>query len=386
MKAIYAFSGDPITYGHIDIIERAAATYDHVSVGIGANPNKIQGYLFSAEERLEMAKQAVAHFKDVDALIFQGLLAQFAYRNGYHVIIRGVRNTSDLESELTLYNVNQLQFSTIDTVFFPTRPTLSHVSSSVVKALVREGGDVSNYVPIFVKQKLEQKINRQIRSGMTGGIGAGKSFTAGCLVRHIPHTRHIDLDQIGHYILSNSPEPAYRETRKRIAERFGKQILDKDGSINRSALGTIAFQHPGRLKKLNEILLKPLLANLYELCLDNDQPDAADAPDELHIIFLETGLFVESRLTHLVNHCLILVTSPEDLKIRRLVDSLDMNEDEARQKIRREISDRERRGYWKEMLEYNHNSFLIEFENREEAIPDSFIEEVRAHINKLSQA
>lgn len=381
MKAIYAFSGDPITYGHIDIIIRAAATYDQVTVGIGANPQKVQDYFFTVEERLDMAKRAVANLENVDCVIFEGLLAQFAYRNGYQVIIRGVRNTSDLEAELTLYNVNQLQIPTIDTVFLPARPTLAHVSSSVVKALVREGGDVSEYVPIYVKQKLEQKIIRQLRIGVTGGIGSGKSLVAKQLEAKIPDSRRIDLGEIGQYILGDSPEPAYRETRNRVAIQFGPDMLRKDGSIDRKRLGAIVFQDPRKLQKLNDIMLKPILARLYERCMNSQESGSSGA---LTKIFLEAGLFVESRLTHLVNHCMILVTSPEETKVRRLTETAGMSEDEARQKILREISDEERRTYLKRMLAYNDNSFLLEVEIKDGALPAPFIEKVKQHINRIA--
>ncbi|MFH1998773.1 MAG: pantetheine-phosphate adenylyltransferase [Planctomycetota bacterium] len=381
MKAIYAFSGDPITRGHIDIIERAASTYSHLSVAIGANPKKISGYLLTPEERLDMAKRAVSHLRNVDCVIFEGLLAQFAYRNGYNVIIRGIRNTSDLEAELTLYNVNHLQFSSIDTVFLPTKPTLAHVSSSVVKALIREGGDVSEYVPIFVKQWLEQKICRQIRIGIAGGLGAGKSHIASYLAKKIANARHICLDEIGHYILSNSPEPAYQATRNRIAHCFGKRLLQKDKSINRQALGAMVFKDQRKLNKLNSILMKPILAHLYEMSRDHS---TESMEQRLGVTFLETGLFVENQLTHLVNHCVILVTCPEELKIQRLVQHYGMDEDEARQKIRREISDKKRRAYLNKMLKQNDSSFLIEFENRDKKVPDAFRKEVQTQIDRLT--
>lgn len=379
MKAIYAFSGDPITNGHIDVIERAAATYEQLTVAIGANPAKVMGYLFSDKERLDMARRAVAHLENVDSVIFRGLLAQFAYRNGFNVIVRGVRNPSDLEAEFTLYNVNHLQFATIDTVFLPTKPTLSHVSSSVVKALVREGGDASRYVPAFVKQMLELKISRQIRIGVAGGLGSGKSFVAAALEKRLPDARHIGLDEIGHYILSDSSEPAYIETREWIAKKFGSQLLLDDGSIDRSALGALVFDDSRKLFELNKIMMKPILAHLYEMC--RDVPVAEN--DGVRIILLETGLFVENRLTHLVNHCLVLVTCPEELKIKRLVETRGMTEDEARLKIRREITDNRRRAYLQNMLNCNDSSFLVEFENKEDTLHDAFIEEVKSHIDRL---
>ena len=385
MKAIYAFSGDPITYGHIDIIERAASTYDHVTVAIGVNPAKAKSYLFSAEERLELARWAVAHLGNVDCTIFEGLLAQYAYRNGCQVIIRGIRNATDLEAELTLYHVNHLQFSTIDTVFLPTRPTLSHVSSSVVKALVREGGDVSNYVPVFVKQKLEKEILHQIRIGIAGGTGSGKSHVARRLAEGIDSARHFDLDRISAHILSDTPEVAYRETRRRVARRFGREILEEDGSVNRQKLGQIVFPDNRKLQQLNKIMLKPVLARLYEMCLKpNGDERSGDRPDrDEDIIFLETNLFVLNRLTHLVNHCTLLVTSPEEVKIGRLVKTYGISEDEARAKIRREITDDQRRAYLKGKANSIETSFFLEYENLDDPVPESFIDEVKERIRRI---
>jgi len=145
MRAIYAFSGDPITYGHIDIVKRAAKTYSDVVVAIGENPDKSGSYLFTAGERLAMAELALRDIPNVTCQIMKGLLAEFSYRHGFDVIIRGVRNAGDLEGEMTFFAVNQSLHPTVDTVFLPTQPKLSHISSSVVKAIISEGGDASKY-------------------------------------------------------------------------------------------------------------------------------------------------------------------------------------------------------------------------------------------------
>src|SRR6185503_2399375 len=107
-RAIYAFSGDPITYGHLDLIQRARQAFGSVLVAIGQNPQK--KYLFSLEERLVMAKAAVQALKNVDATAFHGLLTDFAYEQGIPVIVRGIRDGSDFNSEQTLFQVARSQW------------------------------------------------------------------------------------------------------------------------------------------------------------------------------------------------------------------------------------------------------------------------------------
>ena len=94
MRAIYAFSGDPITYGHIDIAHRAARTYSEVVVAIGENPQKVGDYLFTSDERLALSQQCFDGLDNVSCVRFTGLLAEYAYRNDFDFIVRGVRNNS----------------------------------------------------------------------------------------------------------------------------------------------------------------------------------------------------------------------------------------------------------------------------------------------------
>ena len=336
MRAVYAFSGDPITYGHIDIVQRAAHTYDELVVAIGENPDKTGNYLFTSEERLEMATQALAHIPNVSCVTFNGLLGEYAYRHGFDVIVRGVRNNTDLEGELVLFSVIESLHPTVDMVFFPARPEMAHISSSIVKAVVVEGGDASEYCPLRVKEKLEQRILGKVFVGVAGGIAAGKTVFATKLVAELQQrtdATYISLDEIGHYVLSTADKAIYRNTRHRIAQLFGPSVMREDTSIDRSVLGRIVFSDPIALKRLNAIMREPILARLYE--------ETRKTPKG--IIVMEGAIMVEACWTKLVNNNVILVDAPEEIRVRRLVEGRDTPEAEARLKISRQPTAEERR-------------------------------------------
>ncbi len=336
MRAIYAFSGDPITHGHIDVVSRAAATYPQVTVAIGENPQKEGRYLFAIEERLALTQYCLSHFPNVQCVIFNGLLGEYAYRNGFDVIIRGIRNNTDLEGELVQFAVSQTLHPTVDTVFFPTRRQLSHISSGVVKAIVAEGGDVSAYCPLFIKEQLEKRILGRLTVGIAGGIAVGKTFIAKRLVSELQkHTlaSYISLDHIGHHVLENTEAVIFQKTRERITRKFGKEILNSDGTIDRKALGKIVFPNPIALADLNEIMHEPMMAGLYEMTRELPRG----------VLIIEGAILVEARWTNLVNNNVILVDAPEDIRMHRLTHLGDMHEEEARSKINRQISSLERR-------------------------------------------
>lgn len=335
MRAIYAFSGDPITYGHIDIVKRAARTYDEVVVAIGENPEKTEQYLFSTPERLVLTKRCLAKLPNVECVTFSGLLGEYAYRNGFDVIVRGVRNNSDLEGELVQFAVNESQHLIVDTVFFPTRRELSHISSGIVKAIVREGGDVSAYCPLPVKEELEKRILGKYSIGIAGGIATGKSYIAERLVQALSATitaTYVSLDDVGHHILGTTEEHIFVHTRRRIAERFGTHLLYDDGAIDRKLLGKIVFANPSALAELNEIMREPMLARLYE--------EARSLP--VGVMVLEGAILVEAQWTNLVNNNILLIDAPEEIRFQRLMQRSGIAEPEARLKIRRQITSQER--------------------------------------------
>ncbi len=148
-------SFDPVTLGHIDIIERAARHFDEVVVAVIRNPQKTQS-LFSLEERQQMLKEATAHLANVRIEFFKGLLVDFAREHGADAIVKGLRAVSDCDYELQMAQMNQ-QLSGIDTFFLSTSPQYSFLSSSLVREVARFGGDVSSMVPKHVNDRLLEK-------------------------------------------------------------------------------------------------------------------------------------------------------------------------------------------------------------------------------------
>ena len=145
-------SFDPVTLGHLDIIERSARHFDQVIIAVIRNPQKTQS-LFSLEERQEMLKEALSHLDNVRIEFFKGLLVEFAKEHGADAIVKGLRAVSDFDYELQMAQMNQ-RLSGIDTFFLSTSPQYSFLSSSLVREVARFGGDVSGMVPKHVNDRL----------------------------------------------------------------------------------------------------------------------------------------------------------------------------------------------------------------------------------------
>ncbi|MEI6380378.1 MAG: pantetheine-phosphate adenylyltransferase [Cyanobacteriota bacterium ELA615] len=145
MVAIYPGSFDPITYGHLDIIERGVKLFDRVIVAVLCNPNKQS--LFSQEKRIEQIRHCTAHLDNVEVDSFTGLTVEYAKQKKARVLLRGLRVLSDFEKELQMAHTNQSLWSGVETVFLATTKEYSFLSSSVVKEIAQFGGAISHLVP-----------------------------------------------------------------------------------------------------------------------------------------------------------------------------------------------------------------------------------------------
>lgn len=153
-------SFDPVTNGHLDIIERTARHFDDVIVAVIRNPQKT-GSLFTLEERQELLHECVKHLTNVRIEFFKGLLVEFAKEHGAASIVKGLRAVSDFDYELQMAQMNQ-SLSGIDTFFISTSPQYSFLSSSLVKEVARFGGDVSSMVPTIVAERLKGRFDQEV--------------------------------------------------------------------------------------------------------------------------------------------------------------------------------------------------------------------------------
>ncbi len=154
--AVYPGTFDPITYGHIDIIVRAAKIYDEVVIGVLENLAKTP--LFSAEERVNIVQEAIDDIPNVRVAAFDGLAVDFARQNHAAVILRGLRLITDFEYELQMAHTNRKLAPDVDTSFLFTSLEYSYVSSTNVREIAKFGGDVSELVPDYVARELHRKI------------------------------------------------------------------------------------------------------------------------------------------------------------------------------------------------------------------------------------
>lgn len=155
-KAIYPGTFDPITLGHLDIIRRASTLVDHLEVVIMRNPNKSNSD-FTVEERLDMISAVIQEFSNVTVSAQTGLTVDYAKVSGANILIRGIRAVMDYEYELQQATANMVMAPNIETVFLLTRPQYSFLSSSVVKQIALNKGDLSPFVPAKVKPLIENK-------------------------------------------------------------------------------------------------------------------------------------------------------------------------------------------------------------------------------------
>jgi pantetheine-phosphate adenylyltransferase len=151
---------DPVTYGHLDIIARAANVFDRVVVGVVNQPTRKQQTVFTAEERMAFLKQAVKDHANVEVEVFSILLVDFARQHGAGTIVKGLRAISDFEYEFEMNQLNRKLAPEIESVYIIASPDFSFLSSTGVKEMATFGGDVSDLVPPPVAEALAERLRR----------------------------------------------------------------------------------------------------------------------------------------------------------------------------------------------------------------------------------
>jgi|GEM_PF-2847 len=332
LSAVYAFSADPITHGHINIVERMAMCFSRCIVGIGRNPSK--RYLLSLAERKHLAQVALAHLPNVEVMAFEGMVVDFAFEQGAKVIVKGVRSAADMSYEQTLHQVGVSQAMNIDTHLLFAEPSLAHVSSSVVKAMQLEHGFIQDYVPPVVKAALEAKLSGQLVIGLTGSIAAGKSTLAAALIDEAQalgvSVHNIDLDLLGHQILAGDGigEPMHRELLQGLAARFEGVV--SGSTVDRAVLAQAIFSDERDRCYLNELMAKPMAIVLRRAF-----------SHKRGIVLLNGALLADNNLLGLCNYrCILCETDPDTQHGRLLARGL--NAEQARRRLASQLNGREK--------------------------------------------
>jgi len=390
--AIYALSADPITYGHIDVIKRALRVFDRIVVGIGNNPAK--KYTFSLIERVRLAESALRGLS-VEVLPFEGLLVDFAYSKNIHTVLRGVRNGADFEFEQMLHDINYSQRMGIDTFLVIADQNLSHVSSSAVKELqAHNAKEILEYVPMSVKQALEERVCRQVRIGVTGEIGAGKSFFSKKYreyfhKRYRPSSAHprllgvieADMDVIARGILTSGEDPVCTEVRRKIANQlcvpYVKNTTDIptcENPINIKALSDKIFSNVGIRKMYDDLMIDPILYFLRKDYLSNRD----------NIVLIGSALLVDCNGLPIVNNNVIVVAADKDIRRKRLMQSRGYSEDETNRRMEAQLSTSEKTCVINECVETNSHGSMYVVNNNSDDISDQELEKVDSWIQSIS--
>ena len=157
VSAMYPGTFDPITLGHEDLVRRASILFDRVVVAIAANPSKAP--MFTLEERVALARDALADLPNVEVSGYDGLTVDFARAHGLRVIMRGLRAVSDFEYEFQLANMNRHLAEDVETAFLTPTETYNFISSSLVREICSLGGDISEFVSPIVNEALMNRVN-----------------------------------------------------------------------------------------------------------------------------------------------------------------------------------------------------------------------------------
>jgi len=321
--AVFPLSADPFHNGHLHNIAYCLGQFDRLYVAIGVHPTK--NPVFSVEERVFLTKKVLSSSSlDLEKLVVEpmnGILRNYAYTKGADYIIRGCRNSADLDYEQVVANFN-LDFG-INTLIVPTTNHLRDLSSTLVKSIVKEAGLVHDYVHPAIKQALEERVRGYSLIGVTGNMGSGK--TTFCK-RFVDYARsqnigayHIDFDEMVRGLYAGE-SPMCCRVRQEILSAFGPDAY-KDGQINRRVLSAIVFGDDGKRKLLADIVRIPSRVAFEE-----------ELRKHKGIVLVDAAYFTEYNMLPIVNYNMMIVHCPEEERYRRIEERDNMSREEVEKK------------------------------------------------------
>lgn len=353
-KAIYALSADPITKGHLNVIERAAKMFDELIIGIGNNEKK--NYLFKIEKRTSMTVNSIkAISKETGTKItvqhFSGTLADFAFEQNATVVVRGLRNINDFQEEQNLANINKTLNSNLETCFILTEGDYASISSSAAKEVIKNFYTADEFLPITSKINLQYAINQQIFIGITGLMGSGKSYIAQMLDTYSKNQKHsilnLDLDILCHEV--------YDETKSEF-EKEREDILNYFGTLDRSVIGSKIGTSRRHLEKLNSIFEPVIKYQVRKYSKNSKQ------------IILINGATIISMglLSILCNNQIVMVKTKDSIRFKRCEEKRGISEEIIKTRDEMIINYDDQKEIIEERIEHDGVGFIIEFENNKD--------------------
>jgi pantetheine-phosphate adenylyltransferase len=306
-RALLALSADPITNGHIDLITDASQLCEELVVLVAVNEAK--KYTFDLAERTAMVARAVEQAtRNGRVISSEGLLVDAYLEQGCDVLIRGIRDSKDMSYEDEQVTLNRFILPGYEVKYLHADEVSRLISSSLVKAFVGHGLDVDTFVPIFVKQKLEERLRKQYKLGVTGTIASGKTWVAKEIVRVLSKTyaipaTHINLDDLLLRLYAEQ-SPGGQRLREALAERFGDTVLTADRSgVDRKALAERIFRktEDGADRRWLIDLTTPHVQRLYR----------RELAKVTGLVIVEWAQMAEMEMHNWVNCNVIVVDCPE---------------------------------------------------------------------------
>ncbi|NBV54620.1 MAG: pantetheine-phosphate adenylyltransferase, partial [Proteobacteria bacterium] len=285
--AAYPGSFDPLTWGHIRLIEQAASVFPQLTVAVGVNRNK--KYLFTISERLHLARQTLAHLPNVKVVAFEGLLTRFLAEQDIRVVIRGLRSGKDMDENFLqdFFAWRQHEGLNVTPFYIPSKPAEAFLSSSLLKQALQEQADTAEMAPLASSHAVQARMLGQFILGVTGLSGSGKTHVCQQLMKLAQaeniQAHHIDADKLVHAIYEACPEPLYTRTRIEIAHQmqshYGANVLQPNSThINRKKLAEVVFANPAAKTFLEDTLYGPLTVLLRQTLRGKKGLILVDAP------------------------------------------------------------------------------------------------------------
>ncbi len=385
-KALFPLSGDPITNGHLNIIERASKWVKEIVVVVLKNDSKPS--ILTLKERVEIVELCLKSrgLKNISVDAYNGLLSDYATRTGILHIIRGIRNANDLEYEIFLESGHKRQNPKLEIIYFLSDSQHRTTSSSIARAILNRGGQIKDYVPLQAKQAMEERLMGQHKLIVTGGIACGKSYIteklAASLTQDGYQTQNIDFDALVRHIYQGLAKGEYFSLAREMVDYLGQSILDGKYISQKKVSQEVFSPSDHQNQKINSEeklqvllnLLRPYINSLYH----------EELATQRGLIFLNIPLAGESQILYESNNNVLLVTSNLEMQEKRLAEKRGISKKEARLRIERAGTSEVKKKFIKAILNREKVGKLIIFENdQDDDSNQERIEELKEKILKL---